>query len=84
MSGGMSHSTFYCLPTISPLAPSLSHLLSSSVVFGGGSGVLVLGFGGVLGCSHVYNRLISNRYKKNLLVLILQRLLLVSCSVCCW
>jgi hypothetical protein len=46
-------------------------------MFGGGSGVLVLGFGGVFGCFHVYNRLISNRYKK----LILQYLLLVSCNV---
>jgi hypothetical protein len=35
-------------------------------VFGGGSGVLVLGFGGALGCSCVYNRLISNRYEKKL------------------
>jgi hypothetical protein len=53
-----------------PSHSSLSHLLGSSVVFGGGSGVL-LGFGGVLGCSRVYNRLIRNRYKKNLLILIL-------------
>jgi hypothetical protein len=72
-----------CLPSIIslPSHPSLSHLLGSSVVFGGGSGVLVLGFGGVLGCSHVYNRLIRNRYIKNLLILVLRRLLLVSCNV---
>jgi hypothetical protein len=35
-------------------------------MFDGGSGVLVLGFGGALGCFHVYNGLISNRYKKKL------------------
>jgi hypothetical protein len=50
-------------------------------MFGGRSGVLVLGFGGVLGYSHVYNRLIRNRYKKNLLILILRRLLLMSCNI---
>jgi hypothetical protein len=64
-----------CLPTISPLAPSPSHLSGSAVVFGGGSGVLVLGFGGALGCSRVYNRLISNRYKKTYSFLF--------CGVCC-
>jgi hypothetical protein len=50
-------------------------------MFGGGSGVLVLGFGGLLKCSRVYNGLISNRYKKNLLILILRHLLLVSCNI---
>jgi hypothetical protein len=69
-------STFYCLPTISPLAPSPSHLLGSLVVFGGGSGVLVLGFGDTLGCSCVYNGLISNRYKKTYLLLF--------CTIRCW
>jgi hypothetical protein len=50
-------------------------------MFGGGSGMLVLGFGGALGCSHVYNRFISNRHKKNLLILILWHPLLVSCNI---